>query len=95
MDDRVDPARPRRQRWRGWIQRTRRRTTRVTALVAIAAVGAAALANFAMATHRRDGVIKACYDRRTGVVTLIGERRLRRTCPLGTIAFTFAAEGPR
>src|SRR5919106_5368395 len=45
--------------------------------------------------HRRDGVIKACYDRRTGVVSLIGERRLRRTCPRGTIAFTFGVEGPR
>src|SRR5918996_223678 len=49
----------------------------------------------AVAAHLRDGVIKACYDRRTGVVTLIGERRLRRTCPRGTIAFTFGVEGPR
>src|SRR5918996_759554 len=49
----------------------------------------------AVAAHLRDGVIKACYDRRSGVVTLIGERRLRRTCPRGTIAFTFGVEGPR
>jgi hypothetical protein len=95
MDDPVDPARPRRPGWRRWIQRARSRTSRVTALVALTAVGSAALANFAVATHRRDGVFTACYDRRTGVVSLIGERRLRSTCPRRTIAFTFAAEGPR
>src|SRR5918994_1113927 len=72
MDDPVDPSRPRRPGWRGWTQRASRRTSRVTAMVAITAVGAAALANFAMGTHRRDGVIKACYDRRTGDVSLIG-----------------------
>jgi hypothetical protein len=94
MDDVVDPVRPR-GRWRGWIPRASRGTSRVTALVAIAVIGAAALANFAVAAHRRDGVIKACYNRRTGVVRLIGERRLRKTCPRRTIAFTFAAKGPR
>lgn len=95
MDDRVDPTRPRPPGWRGRIQRARRRTSRVTALVALTAVGSAALVNFAVATHRRDGVFTACYKRRTGVVSLVGERRLRRTCPRGRIAFTFAAEGPR
>ncbi|MGH2526327.1 MAG: hypothetical protein ACRDG2_06230, partial [Actinomycetota bacterium] len=95
MDDSVDSARPRRRGWRDWIRRTRRRTSRATALVAVTAVGAPALANFAVAAHRRDGVIEACYDRRTGVVSLIGERPLRKTCSRGTIAFTFGVEGPR
>ena len=65
------------------------------ALVALAVIGSAALANVAIGTHRRDGVIKACYDRRTGAVSLIRERGLRKTCHRGTRFITFDAESPR
>jgi hypothetical protein len=53
----------------------------------------AGLANVAIATLDSDGVLSACYDRRTGSVRLIREPRLPRRCPRGTRYFTFNVQG--
>ena len=55
----------------------------------------AGFANIAVATLGSDGVLTACYNRRTGVVRLIREPRLPRRCPFGTKRFTFSVEGPQ
>ena len=79
-------------------QRTSKREVRRPARPAIALLAAgvlavAGLANVAIATLDSDGVLSACYDRRTGSVRLIREPRLPRRCPRGTRYFTFNVQG--
>jgi len=55
----------------------------------------AGLVNVAVATLGSDGVLSACYDRRTGSVRLIREPRLPKRCPSGIKYFTFSVKGPQ
>jgi hypothetical protein len=89
MDGPRDPDR------RTSLREVRRPARRAIALLAAGVLAVAGLANVAVATLGSDGVLSACYDRRTGSVRLIGEPRLPKRCPSGTKYFTFSVEGPQ
>jgi len=68
---------------------------RAIALLAAGVLALSGLASAAVASLGSDGVLSACYDRKTGSVRLIREPRLPKRCPSGTKYFTFSVEGPQ
>jgi len=85
---------PREPDRRNSIRDVGRPSRRAIALLTGGVLAVAGLVNIAGATLGSDGVVSACYNRRTGAVRLIREPRLPRRCPSGTRRFTFNVQGP-